>query len=143
MWCHPVLSLPSFNVKKQEMERQDKSRSACLKHLCCSRIGESPTGRKTSSVSRSSHILASDESPRIICTSWPIWDRGLAHCSRPKSYPWGIKSRSPWGSLPMAVPSSPPLHTALISAAVVSTRQRSSHFPPQPGLCLSPHRLKL
>lgn len=45
--------------------------------------------------------LASDYSPEITCTSWPIWDRGLAHCSSPESLSLGNKPHeSLWMYLP-------------------------------------------
>lgn len=52
--------------------------------------------RRTSSVSRSSQTLTSNYSPEITCTSWPIWEQGLAHCSSPKQS-LGAKTTSPLG----------------------------------------------
>lgn len=54
-------------------------------HICFSRICGSRVGRgRISRVSRSSWILASGHSPEVTRASWPIWDRGLAHCSSPE-----------------------------------------------------------
>lgn len=62
----------------------------------------------TSGVSRSSQILASDYSPEITCTSWPIWDRGLAHCSSPEPLSLGNKPHeSLWMDLPWLFPAQP------------------------------------
>lgn len=58
-------------------------------------------GGRTGSVSRSTQILTSDDSPEISCTSWPIWDWGLAHCLSPEPLFLGNKIlRSSWVDLP-------------------------------------------
>lgn len=135
-FCGITLSsiLVSF-VKKQEMETNkkwklfvelDSSKSTCLMHVCFSWVYKRVEERGTSSVSRSSQILASDYSPEITCTSWHIWNQGLAHCSRPK-HPLGVKTRHP--PLGLIDHGSPPRNT-MISAAAICTGQNHHLFSP-------------
>lgn len=93
---------------------------------------------KTSSVSRSSQILASNRSPEITCTSWPIWDQGLAHCSSPE-HPLGVKATSPLGSVYYGCPQFAPSGNSDFSCCCSHGVQRSSPlFPSHCPLFLSP-----
>lgn len=88
-WKHT--DFPSNGVNPQ---------GTCLVQFCLSWLRESSLeGGMTSRVSRSSQILASDYSPEITCTSWPIWDRGLAHCSSPEPLSLGNKPHESFGCI--------------------------------------------
>lgn len=92
----------------------------------------------TSSVSRSSQILASNYSPEITCTSWPIWDQGLAHCSSPE-HPLGVKATSPLGLVYHGCPQLAPAGNSDFSCCCLHEVQRSSPlFPSHYTLFLSP-----
>lgn len=103
---------------------------------------------RTSSVSRSSQTLASNYSPEITCTSWPIWDRGLAHCSSTEPLSLGNKTHgSPWMDLPWQFPAPPPKKSSDISCCCCLQKTKaitSSPLPPQLFLSpLSPAVLKV
>ena len=95
---------------------------------------------QASSVSRSSQILASDHSPEITCTSRPIWDQGLTHCSS-SEHPLGVSTMSPRGLPCQGCSQLTPSGNTVISAAAVCTVQRSSPLPLQ--LLLWPEILKI
>lgn len=101
--------------------------SSAILPLMTTRI--SLEGGMTSRVSRSSQILASDYSPEITCTSWPIWDRGLAHCSSPEPLSLGNKPHeSLWMYLPWLFSAQPLWKQQWFQLPLLFAQGRSHHL---------------
>lgn len=78
----------------------------------------------------------------MTCTSWPIWDQGLAHCSGPE-HPLGVQTTSALGSLSCGGSQLAPSGNKDFSCCSLHGATVIASFPLPLPLSLSPEVLKV